>query len=303
MRIRRDFWLVCFFALACVAGVGAEAQSTPTFQAPTRLFQAPAIDSLATLPGDFVEMRYTLGALDRAARLQTRLNEMLRRADADYLITVYVLSREEWRQARFDMPYGVPIRVGPSGLAVPAAGDSETAKLWNDLGIPLPSVPGIVYRGGPGHSPSELMADVLALIQAGEINADLARLAGDEYWLRGLVSHLVSLDYMRRSEPALKVELDLLYRQIRGNKSPNELAASDYRPSIDMGDWMWFQANFHRGAEVVFEEEGRGVFRRLEKMRRKNSGVVTSAAVLEQWEDLRAWFGQSFSAVSRRPLE
>ncbi|MEO1088935.1 MAG: hypothetical protein AAFY88_32310, partial [Acidobacteriota bacterium] len=270
------------------------------FQAPTRLFQAPAIDSLATLPGDFVEMQYTLGALDRAARLQTRINEMLRRGDAAFQITVYVLNRDQWASARFNMPYGIPVRVGPSGLAVPASGDSGTAKLWNDLQLPLPSAPGIVYRGGPGHAPSELMADIVALALAGEIYADLTRLAGDEFWLRGLVSHLVALDYMRRAEPEFKLELDVLYRQIRGERPARSLAASDYRADISMRDWIWFQAQFHEGALAVIEEEGRGVRRRLEKIRKRNSGVVTATAALGRWDTLRAWYGERWPRSSRR---
>ncbi|MEM1177687.1 MAG: hypothetical protein AAGM22_05050 [Acidobacteriota bacterium] len=288
--------------LALVAVPTLVADSPPVdFQAPTRLFQQPAIDSLATLPGDFVEMRYTLGALDRAARLQTRINEMLRRGSADFLITVYVLNRDQWATARFNMPYGIPVRVGPTGLAVPASGDAETAKLWNDLQLPLPSAPGIVYRGGPGHAPSELMADVVALALAGEIYADISRLAGDEFWFRGLVSHLVALDYMRKAEPEFKLELDVLYRQIRRERPARSLAASDYRPDISMRDWMWFQSQFHEGALAVFEEEGRGVRRRLEKIRKRNGGVVTSAAALGRWDSLRAWYDDAFSAISRRP--
>ncbi|MEO1368970.1 MAG: hypothetical protein AAFX50_17475, partial [Acidobacteriota bacterium] len=185
VRCHRAAWTLIALCLA----PPTLAEDPPVdFQAPTRLFQTPAIDSLATLPGDFVEMQYTLGALDRAARLQTRINEMLRRGDAAFQITVYVLNRDQWSGARFNMPYGIPVRVGPSGLAVPASGDAGTAELWNDLQVPLPSAPGIVYRGGPGHAPSELMADVVALALAGEIYADLSRLAGDEFWLRGLVS-------------------------------------------------------------------------------------------------------------------
>lgn len=279
------------------------AEGGADFQAPTRLFQAPAIDSLATLPGDFVEMRYTLGALDRAARLQTRLNEMLRRGSAEFLITVYVLNRDQWAAGRFSMPYGVPVRVGPTGLAVPAAGDAETAKLWNDLDLPLPSSPGIVYRGGPGHAPSEMMADIVALALAGEVYADLTRLAGDEFWFRGLVAHFVVLDYMRRLEPEFKLELDVLYRQISGQRPQRALAASDYRTDISMSEWMWFQSQFHSGALAVMEEEGRGVRRRLEKIRKRNGGVVTAAAALNRWDSLREWFDGSFSAISRRALD
>ncbi|MEM8995142.1 MAG: hypothetical protein AAGF23_10175, partial [Acidobacteriota bacterium] len=99
-------WMV--IALCLAPPVFAEAAPVD-FQAPTRLFQTPAIDSLATLPGDFVEMQYTLGALDRAARLQTRINEMLRRGDAAFQITVYVLNRDQWSGARFNMPYGIPV--------------------------------------------------------------------------------------------------------------------------------------------------------------------------------------------------
>ncbi|MEM6796482.1 MAG: hypothetical protein AAF725_21095, partial [Acidobacteriota bacterium] len=135
------------------------------FQAPTRLFAAPSEVSLATLPGNSTQMRYTLGALDRAARIQLRLEGMMRlssRWAQPGTLTVYVLSRQEWATERIRMPYGVPIRVGPSGLAIPALGDTETARLWSNLGFPLPSAPAnVFYRGGAGDAPSEVMADVL----------------------------------------------------------------------------------------------------------------------------------------------
>ncbi|MEO1367581.1 MAG: hypothetical protein AAFX50_10430, partial [Acidobacteriota bacterium] len=115
--------------------------------------------------------------------------------------------------------------------------------------------------------------------------------------------HLVALDYMRRVEPEFKLELDLLYRQIRGERPARSLAASDYRADTSMRDWMWFQAQFHEGALGVIEEEGRGVRRRLEKIRKRNGGVVTAAATLGRWDSLRDWFDESFSAISRRPVQ
>ena len=295
---------VILMAGLLAAGLAVAAPAPTTFQAPTRLFSSPTTPSQATLPGDLVQMRYSLGGLDRAARLQTQLENMLRTSakwtESPFLMTVYVLSRQEWQEMRVNMPFGVPVRVGPSGLAVPSAGDETTARLWSELHMPLPSAVA-AYRGAAEHVPSTVMADVLSLVLLGEILADRNRYSGDGFWVRGLISHVALIDYLERTDPALLRDLDIIYSQVINERGRRTLAASDYRSEIDMADWLLFQANFHFGAKAVIKQEGRGVWRKLRKLRKRNDGVVSGAALLSAWDDLEAWYYDSFSAVSTRP--
>lgn len=289
------------------ATVGAPAQTATykDFQAPTRLFSAPSTPDLITMPGDIVFMRYSLGALDRAARLQFKLQQMLfffeRWAESQLVMTVYVLTPEEWASSGINMPYGVPVRVGHSGLAVPATGDMETARLWQQLQVTLPSSPELPSRGGPEHGPSLVMADVLSMLMMGEMLIDRAELAGDDFWVRGLLTHTALVDYMQRSGVSTIRELDLLYRQIQAQRPAKAMASSDLRPEIGMRDWLWFQAAFHQGAKVLKEEEGRGLWKKIRKMKKRNGGALTGAALLDKYDGLREWYESTFSAISTRP--
>ena len=289
-----------------VAALGASSASAAVtnFQAPTRLFTAPTATDLVTMPGDIVHMRYSLGALDRAARLQLKLRGMLFSSDrwngGPMVMTVYVLTRDEWAVSGINMPYGVPVRVGHTGLAVPAQGDGETARLWQELQVTLPGAPDQAATGGPEHAPSTVMADVFSILLLGQTLIDRAELAGDDFWVRGLLAHLASVDYMQRSGDLTYRELDMLYRQIRAQRPPRAMAATDLRPEIGMRDWLWFQANLHEGAKVLRDAEGRGLWKKLKKLKKRGGGVLTGAALLDKYEPLRAWYENSFSAISTR---
>lgn len=276
------------------------------FQAPTRLFTVPNTSNLVSLPGDLVTMRYSLGALDRSARLQSQLQVAQRAFQRGIETplahpTVLVLTRDQWQEARLQMPYGIPVRVGQAGLAMPALGDDETARLWAELRVALPTTPNQSNQGADSHGPSVAMADVLGTLLLAEIQVDRARLAGDEYWVRGLMSHLVVVDYLQRGQESRLEDLDFLYGSMMNPRGKKALATSDYRPELSMSDWMWFQGALYFGARTLQQEEGRGIWRKLRKLRKRSEGVLTSAALLDHYDGLRAWHAETFAAFSTRP--
>ena len=297
--------------LACVAlwtpSLAAAENATAASPAPTKLHAQPTLDGLVTLPGDFVTMRYGVGSLDRAARLQFQLQELLRVferwSDTPMPVVVYVLTREEWHEGRINMTYGLPVRIGQSGLAVPARGDEQTTRFWQELGVALPSGDGVGFRTTNSHTASLAMADLIALHQVGEMLIDRLGLAGDEHWVRGLVTHVVTLDYLRLNAERAAVDLELIFRQIHERRGARAMAASDYRAVMPMGDWLWFQGRFHTGAALLLDDEGRGALKKLTKLSRRNGGTLTGDQVLDRWEDLGPWYHDGFSAVSVRPLD
>lgn len=276
------------------AGPGPTVQQSP-----------PGSYFLLTLPGERVEVHYTPGSLDRAARLQTRLQLVTRtfsrKADHDLSVVVFMLSREEWEQAGYPVPYGLPVRVGLQGLAVPAAGDDGTVALWTGLlQGGLPQVRGLPLRGTPEQASTMVMADLMSQLLVSEILVDTAGMVGDAPWVRGLMTHASFLYGIRQHDLGRMGDLDVMYRRLAESSEKRHWSARDYGPNLELEEWMWFQAAFHFGAQAILEEEGKGTLGKLEKLSRKKEGLSGDALLL-RYEALNEWFQTTFSGVSFRP--
>ncbi len=301
--------LVCLLWLCLASLTPALAQqpdpAKPALVAPTRIYPEPAIYLLLRLAGDFATVHYTPGSLDRAANLQNRL-ELAARAfkrwvDTRLEVDVYVLSREEWRQARYDVPYGVPVRVGTRGLAAPAEGDDGTVELWGGLlqGM-LPAVAGVPFRGTPQQTSTMILADILTQLQMSEILVDEIGIAGDQQWVRSLTTHVASVDLVRRYEVVRMKDLGTMYELLTSEAGPRAFSARDYGPDLGLREWLWFQAQFHAGARTIIAKEGKGSVKKLKKLRRKGDGVLTGDQLLRHYKTLNEWFHASFTSVSLR---
>jgi hypothetical protein len=274
--------------------------------APAVLFSEPSAYFLLPLPGDYINVRYTPGSLDRSANLQHRLELVARGFDraANYELssTIYVLSREEWEQAGYPVAYGLPVRVGRRNLAVAALGDAGTVRLWNALlGGVLPQVSGAPLRGSPQEAATLVLTDLFTQLLLSEILVDDLGIAGDAHWVRGLTSHLAFLDAMRRFDPQRMGDLDAIFGRLaerEGNTRP--FSARDYGPDLELGDWLWFQAQLHRGARILLDKEGKGSLKKMKKLTRRDKGVLEGETLLRKYKALEAWFRESFSAVSFR---
>lgn len=299
-------WILCLGIAGLTPAVAQETDpAQPKLIAPTRIYPEPAVYLLLRLPGDFATVRYTPGSLDRAANLQSRL-ELAARAfkrwvDTRIEVDVYVLSREEWQQARYDVPYGVPVRVGRRGLAAPAEGDDGTVKLWADLlhGM-LPAVAGTPIRGTPQQTATMILADFITQLQVSEILVDEIGVAGDVQWVRGLTTHVASVELVRRYEVVRLGDLGTMYELMAQSAGPRAFSARDYGPDLSLPDWLWYQAQFHAGAQAVVAKEGKGSLKKLKKMRRKGDGGLTGDLLLKRNKILNEWFHGSFTSVSLR---
>lgn len=274
-----------------------------THKAPTRLHSPPEGAYLVNLPGDFATVRYTPFSLDRAARLQSRLELALRSWERwtghKVAVTAFVLTREEWERSGYTVEYGVPVRVGRAAIAAPALGDDGTVALWSDVleGM-LPQVQGAPMRGSPQHASTMVLADIVAQLLAAEIVVDEAGLAGNENWVRGLTTHVASLDFVRRKEGARLPDLDAMYRLIIQRRGEKIMSSRDYQPGLDLGDWLYFQAYFHFGAQAIISKEGKGSLKKLRKLGKKDGGVLQADRLLRHYTDLNDWYHASFTAIS-----
>lgn len=309
-RCRRLAVLVA--ALATSAGFAAAQPAAqqappaaPPIVAPTRLYTEPAVYLLLRLGGDNVTVRYTPGSLDRAANLQSRLElaarSFRRWVDVDLHVEVYVLNREEWEQARYDVPYGVPVRIGRRGLAAPAEGDEGTVRMWAGLlqGM-LPAVAGLPLRGTPQQTATMILSDFVTQLHMAEILVDEAGIAGDAQWVRGLMTHLASVDLVRRYESVRLGDLDTMYDLFTQTRGLKAFSARDYGPDLGLRDWFWFQAQFHAGAQALLVKTGKGAVKKMKKLSKKDGGVLSGEALLQRYDELSDWYYGSFTSVSLR---
>jgi hypothetical protein len=271
---------------------------------PVATYSDPNVTGLINLPGDLVTVRYSAGNLDRAARAQFLLEPMVRVLNrwsgANVVLSVYTLTQEEWRLAQIPVAFGVPVRIGRTGLALPAEGNDEVVRLWSQLKVSLPASQ-LVGSGAmttPQHASSLLMADQLSMVLVGEIYTDHLRLQTNEPWLRGLISHVIADNYLRKENPEMHRDLEQLYSGVQHQRAPRALAASDYRTDIGLADYLWFHAQFFQGAQILLRDEGRGSIKKMRKLTRRGDGILLSATLMDEYKDLRAWFGEAFSTVS-----
>jgi len=300
------FALLTFSTVLFSALSTAEAQeASAAMPAPTRIYPEPAVYLLLRLPGDQVTVRYTPGSLDRAANLQTRL-QLASRAFKRWVgleleVDLYVLNREEWRQTGYDVPYGVPVRVGRRGLAAPAEGDDETVLLWATmLAGNLPAISGTPIRGTPQQTATMVLADLVTQLQMCEILADEIGIAGDQQWVRGLVTHVGSVDLVRRLEPVRLADLDIMYELLTRRQGSRAFRARDYTPDLTFKDWLWFQAQFHKGAQALIAKTGKGAVKKMKQLGKKTDGVLSAELLLDRFDPIEEWYRMSFTTVSLR---
>lgn len=273
------------------------------FKAPTRLYTEPQqLFLLLRLPGDRATIRYTPGHLDRAANLQSRLELSARIferwTDRPIELMAYVLGGDDWTQANFGMPYGIPIRVGRLGVAAPAAGDDSTIRLWAKMlqGI-LPTVHGLPLRGTPQEAASLVVVDIVIQLLVAEALVDEVRVGGDQHWVRGLMTHVVALGLVKSFDEGRLPDLDAMYALLTQEHGVRAFSARDYQPDLALHDWLWFQAQFHAGAKVLIDKEGRDAVKKMIKLSKKQ-GTVPGDLLLKRYKPLNEWFHTSFAAVS-----
>lgn len=294
--------LFVLLTLSPLSMLGAEVGAG---KAPTVLYPEPAVQFLLPMEGDYVSMRYTPGALDRAANLQTRLElasrTFERAVNREMQVTVYMLTRDEWEQSAYNIAYGVPLRVGRHNLAVPAFGDPGTVRLWSELlAGGLPQVSGQPLRGTPQEVATMILADLFSQLLTAEILVDDIGIAGDAYWVRGLMTHLASIDAFRRHDPRRLEDLDAMYTRLAQTVGDRPFAARDYGPELSLKDWLWFQAALHHGARILLDKEGKGALKKMRKLSKRNDGLLRGETLLRKYDRLEAWYRAMFSTVSFR---
>lgn len=277
-----------FSATLLLAMAPAAPQEPPErVRAPYRL-----PERLLMISGQRAVARYTPGALDRA-------NHVLRRLDliADELrpqlaqpipLVAVILSREEWEAAGFPLPYGLPLAAGTTSVAVPAAGDEGTVRRWKSwLGTDLPAVAGVPLVGTAEDAASLAMADIFLQLEACSLLMRSTPLAGSESWIRRLMGHLAATTLFRRREPSRMLEIETVFRRLRGQIPLLLEVGADRRMTAER--WLLREAHLYEGATAMISGGGENALKRLMKKMQKSSLPLTRERLLELHPELAAW--------------
>jgi len=274
--LRRGLRVLLLFTFAPLLGAaGREPLPAPGAAAPAAATagdtEAAGLDGLLVLPGTWVEVRYPPEALDRAARLQERLEALQQLwkglTHAPLTWKGAAVDRARWARLAPGWPWGVPVRIGGPTFLVPAHGDAETVATANWLlGGALPDPGGDPLQGSREEAGSLVVCDTLLQIEAARAFVAASAVSGDEPWVTGVLVQLAARYAWETAEPGRMLEIVGLFDRMaaaHGGHAAGRLA--DYRGGLPFDTDLWYQAQFVRGADAIWVEEGRrGTARRLD---------------------------------------
>jgi hypothetical protein len=259
-----------------------------------------AFDSLLRLRGDRAQVRYSAGALDRAANVQRRfeaLTALYEKAagrlvrGGEVRLAVVVAAPEDWSSAGGTYPYGLP-EIVEAGLLVPAWGTEDTVRRWRDLtGLEAPLPAGDPVRGTREEAASLAFADLVAQIEGarGLVRSSAARFSAP--WLRELCAQLVALAAFERYEAPRKPEVVTFFAALAMRQSSTLLAApGGFSRQTEIGSLplaarLAAGARYFAMADAVAKGKALPVAEWLLGLARRPEGVTEQDA-LRRWPQL-----------------
>jgi hypothetical protein len=303
-RLRAVAAILTILTLAAALGAGPAAVP---LHAQVTLLEPPAVpaanvdDSFLTLTASGCAVRYRSGALDRAHHVLMRLELVTRQlngwSEVPVPLAVYLLDRRSWSEVGLQSAYGVPVRTGPTAVALPAEGDAGTVELWRavlETGA-VPLVPGVPIQGTAEEAGTLAIADVLLQIEAARGFVQRAGLLGDRAWIGEVASHTAALALFQRNERSRVPEIAGFFDRLRettGREGAFSLAgyspSSGFRDDAELRRWLWYQATFFEAALALVERHGHRAIPRLQKLAGERR-VLREAELLAEFPELRPW--------------
>ena len=289
----RSTSVVLVLALVSAVGAGADVAGKRTVDLPL----------LLDLPGDLAPVRYTPGALDRAAAVQARFEllceEFSRTRFQATAMVLYVLSPEDWAAAGLTHAYGEPVALGTDALVLPAwADDSLIAGVRGWLGGEIPQSIGLPLLATREEAGALGVSDILAQIAGGRLLARRALLKGDRAWIAPVMEHLVARLAWDRFEPGRMPEIAALLDAMAARDArPGGHALAEWSENLPLPERAYFETRFLRAADLIVT--GRGARAARKMLNRSIVGVepLTEAMLLKKFPALAGWLATSFRSA------
>ena len=289
--------------IALLRGVLGDAalHSQVTLLEPAVVPPANFDDSFLTLSAVGCAVRYRSGGLDRAHFVLLRLELVTRQlnewSEVPVPLAVYLLDRKAWNEIGLRATYGLPVRTGPTAVALPAEGDAGTVEFWRGVldSAAVPLVPGVPISGTAEEVGTLAIADVLLQIEAARGFVQRAGLLGDRAWIGEVVAHTAALALFLRNERSRVPEIVGFFQRLRettGRDGAFPLAA--FTPTTRVHDdaelrrWLWYQATFFEAADALVGRHGFRAMARLQKVAEERR-ALREADLLAEFPELRAW--------------
>lgn len=245
---------------------------------------------LLNLHGELCPVRYSPGALDRAAHVQKRLETLAidfsRWGSKPYTFRGYVLGPEDWAAAKLERAYGLTARSGSSGVVVPAWGDDQSVALWRGLlGGELPWGEGLPVRGTSEEAASLSLSDLLLQLECARIFTHGESLTAAETWIAPLLAHTVALQLYTSHEATRLGEIDEVWQRLgrQGLPSLEACAAADLEPAVELA----CGARFHDGARILVAKDQMKTVRELRKLAKKRG--LSEMTLVKAYPALGDW--------------
>jgi hypothetical protein len=260
---------------------------------------------LLDLPGDLAPVRYTPGALDRAASVQKRFEllaqEFARTRFRAVAVVVYVLSPEDWAAGALANPYGEPEALGTDALVVPAWADGEMVdRVRGWLGGEIPVSVGLPLLATREEAGALGVMDILAQIAGARLLAKRAHFVGDRDWITPVIGHLVARLAWDRFEPGrireIAAQVDAMAAQ---DRTPGGHTLVDWNENLPLPQRAWFEARFMRAADLIVTAKGARAARKILNRDIAEIEPITEALLLKKYPALAGWLAESFAAPAQ----
>lgn len=292
-RVRQRFWAsVVALVVAGWASGGAFADV-----AGRRTVDLPL---LLDLPGDLAPVRYSPGALDRAAAVQARFErlngEFSRTRFKATAVVFYVLAPEDWEAAGVSPEYGEPKALGTDALVLPAWADRDLlARVKRWLGGPVPLPVGQPLLATREEAGALAVSDLLAQVEAARLLAHRAHLGGDAAWIAPVMAHLVARLAWDRFEPGRMPEIAALFDAMAAvDRTPGGHPVSGWRDDLPLPTRAWYEARFLRAADLIVTKKGARGARKILNGGITGTTPLSQAALVAELPELSNWLAENF---------
>jgi hypothetical protein len=259
-------------------------------------------ERLLPLRGVQVQSRYVPGSLDRAEHVRRRLEGICealgKTAKPPLELRALVLDREGWSElvaGAADAPWGLPARIEPGTWAVAADADPDVVARVRELtGGWLPPIGGEPMRGTADEASALLVADALLQLEVVREYLDARGVRASEPWVGALFEQVAARLAWETTDPGQMAGVAALFdRFAAARPGPRRLA--DYREDLPRAEDLAFQADFVRGADVIWVEKGALGTRGLVKKAIQSDAPITAAELEDEFPELADWRRSTFA--------